>query len=252
MIRPMSKRIQSMFMMKAKFLALALIAILGVVNLSAQVPTLDPRAPYDKPVPLVTFEYTFDGANPPHYSLAVEAGGRASYRSDDTLPVTKGEESGTPYLVKFTMSRANADRIFDLVKSLNFLHADFEFHGGRIANMGSKTLAFKNGDIDNTTTYNYTQNANLQQLTSLFQSIGNTLEYGRRLQRLYRYEKLGLDAELKTMEEDAKRNYLAELQLDEPVLKQIAGDSSIMNISRRRAESILSKVPSEAAENGKR
>lgn len=234
----------------ARTIAVAILLLFSAA-LVAQVPVLDPRHPNDKPIPLATFEFTFAGAQPPHYSVAVEAGGRAAYRSDDQLPITKGEESGTPYLVKFVISRTNSDRIFELVKSLNYLKGDFEFHGGRIANMGSKTLTFKNGEAENSTTYNYTQNPTLQQLTSLFQGIGNTLEYGRRLARLYRYDKLGLDAELKSMEEDAKRNYLIELQLDEPILKQISGDASVMNISRRRADNILQKVPGEAAEAGK-
>lgn len=255
MIRSTDVRIQSIFRVERTFMFRQFVVALLLIastNLVAQVPTLDPRSPNDKPVPLVTFEYTFPGATPPHYGLAVEAGGRAAYRSDDTVPQTKGEESGTPYMVKFLISRTTSDRIFELAKSLNYLKGDFEFHGGRIANMGSKTLEFRNGEIDNTTTYNYTQNQNLQQLTALLQSISNTLEYGRRLQRLYRYDKLGLDAELKNMDEDAKRNYLAELQLDESILKQIAGDPSIMNISRKRAESILQKIPSESAESGRK
>jgi hypothetical protein len=243
-----------MFMVERSWMVrtIAVFALLvASVSLSAQVPVLDPRSPNDKPVPVVTFEFTFAGANPPHYGIAVEAGGRAAYRSDDTAPTTPGEASGTPYLVKFVISRSNADRIFELAKSLNYLKGDYEYHGGRIANMGSKTLTFKNGETENATTYNYTQNQNLQQLTTIFQGVANTLEYGRRLARLYRYDKLGLDKELRAMEEDTKRNYLAELQLDEAILKQIAGDASIMNISRRRADNILGKIPNESAESGK-
>ncbi len=268
MIRRSRARIESMLNMKSvlrttrmsvfavchlrrAFIAIALLLLSSVVLL-AQVPTLDPRSPNDPPVPLMTFEYTFLGATPPHYSFAVEAGGRAAYRSDDTPPLTTGEQTGVPYLVMFVISRPNADRMFELAKALNFLRGDYEYHGGRIANMGAKTLTFKNGEIENSTTYNYTQNPILQQLTTLFQGIENTLEYGRRLQRLYRYDKLGLDAELKTMEEDAKRNYLAELHLDEPILKQIARDPSVMNISRRRAESILTKIDGETTASGKK
>jgi hypothetical protein len=255
MIGGSRSRIQWMLTVERTFMTRTiLVAILLTFSFSlmAQVPTLDPRSPNDKPAPLVTFEFTLAGSSPPHYGLTVEVGGRAAYRSDDTVPATSGEESGAPYMTKFVISGGTADRIFDLAKSLNYLKGDFEFHGGRIANMGSKTLGFRNGETNNSTTYNYTQNQTLQQLTSLLQSISNTLEYGRKLQRLYRYEKLGLDAELKNMEEDAKRSYLGELQLDEPILKQIAGDASVMNITRRRAEGILQKIPSESAESGKR
>lgn len=216
---------------------------------SAQVPTLDTRSS-DKPAPIVSFEFTLDGANPPHYGVTVEAGGRAAYRGDDEVP-GKGAESGPPYLVKFLISRTNADRIFDLAKSLNYFQGDFEYRGGKVANMGAKVLTFKNGETEHSTSYNYSQNQNLQQLTSLFQGIANALEYRRRLERLYRYDKLGLDGELKAMEDELKRSYIAELQIDESILKQIVGDRSVMNITRRRAESILSKISSDSSESGK-
>lgn len=249
-----SPRIQSVFTMRASH-AIRLIAAAVLFTAAAssftQVPALDPRNLNDKPVPTVSFEFTLDGANPPHYGLTVEAGGRAAYRGDDQVP-GKGTENGTPYLIKFLVTRSTADRIFDLAKALNDFQGDFEFRGGRIANMGAKTLTFKNGEAEHTTTYNYSQNQNLQQLTSLFQGIANALEYRRRLERLYRYDKLGLDGELKAMEEDLKRNYIAELQIDESILKQIVGDSAVMNITRRRAESILAKIPStESSASGK-
>ncbi len=239
-----AERIQTMFTMKARQvvrLITAAVILTATTALLAQVPVLDPRTPNDPPAPIISFEYTLDGANPPHYGLTVEAGGRAAYRSDDEVPV-KGVESGTPFLVKFLISRATADRIFDLAKTLNYFQGDFEYRGGKIANMGAKTLTFKNGEIYHSTSYNYSQNQNLQQLTTLFQGIANALEYRRRLERLYRYDKLGLDGELKAMEDDLKRNYIAELQVDESILKQIVGDSSVMNITRHRAESILSKI----------
>ncbi len=219
-------------------------------SLLAQVPVLEPRTPTDKQPPIITFEFVFDGARPPHYAIAVESNGRAAYRSDDTVPVPTGDEA-LPYMVHFLMSSGNAQRIFELAKSLNYFQGDFDYRGGRVANMGAKTLTFKNGATEYKTSYNYSSNQNLQQLTTLFQGIGNALEYRRRLERLYRYDKLGLEAELKSMEDDVKRNYVAELQVDESILKQIVGDSSIMNISRRRAESILARISNETAEAGK-
>jgi hypothetical protein len=247
-------RIQRMLNMKASRAVRSIavfILLLTSASLLAQVPVLDPRSPNDPPVPTITFEFVLAGGNPPHYGLAVEAGGRAAYRSDDTVQVSTGPEAAVPYVVKFLISPANADRAFELAKALNYFDGNFDYRGGRIANMGAKTLTYKNGTIEHTTTYNYSQNQNLQQLTTLFQGIANALEYRRRLERLYRYDKLGLEAELKAMEEDLKRNYIAELQVDESILRQIAGDRSVMNITRHRAENILGKIPGETAEAGK-
>jgi hypothetical protein len=80
----------------------------------------------------------------------------------------------------------------------------------------------------------------IQQLTSLFQNVSATLEYGRRLSYYHRYQKLALDDELKHMEDQARRGELAELQAVQPVLQQIYDDSSVLNIVRARAQRIMS------------
>jgi hypothetical protein len=205
----------------------------------------------DAQPPIISFDFVLAGAQPPHYSISVEGSGKAAYRSDDELN-DQAKENGNPFLVKFIVSSQTAQRIFDLAKTLNYFKGDFEYHGGRVANMGAKTITFKNGDAQNTTTYNYSQNADLQQLTTVFQGISNALEYRRRLERLYRYDKLGLDAELKRMEDDVKRNYVAELQVDESILKQIASDPAIMNISRKRADALLTRIGNSPQESGKK
>lgn len=222
------------------------ILLVSAICVSAQAPNLNPNVPPEKQIPVVTFEFEMPGAVPPHYALTVEAGGASAYRSDQaptsgTKP-TASSDGETPYFLKFDISAATATKIFQLAKDLNFFRGDFEYHGGRVANMGAKTLTFKDGKQENSFTYNFTQNQQLQQLTSLMQGISASLEYRRQLEQLYRYEKLGLDEKLKQMESDANRGYLAELQVDEPILRKIAEDPTIMNISRRRAQKLLAKA----------
>jgi len=47
---------------------------------------------------------------------------------------------------------------------------------------------------------------------------------------------------LKRMEEAAKQNGLDEVQAAAPILKQIMADSSVMNVTRARAERLLAKA----------
>lgn len=238
-------------MSERKSYFLPFILMLLVTAGVAQTPVIEPRTSPDAQTPIVSFDFVFAGAQPPHYSLSVEGNGKAAYRSDDEL-TDQSKENGDPFLVKFIISPDTAQRIFDLAKALNYFKGDFEYHGGRVANMGAKTLTFKNGSAQNTMTYNYSQNADLQQLTTVFQGIATALEYRRRLERLYRYDKLGLEAELKRMEEDVKRNYVSELQVDESILKQISGDPSVMNISRKRADGLLARIGNESQTNSKK
>jgi hypothetical protein len=73
----------------------------------------------------------------------------------------------------------------------------------------------------------------------LFQGISATLEFGRRLAYYHRYQKLGLDDELKRMEDQARNGNLVELQVARPVLQEIYDDGSVMNVVRARAQRIM-------------
>ncbi|MGH9522488.1 MAG: hypothetical protein ACRD3E_08145 [Terriglobales bacterium] len=224
--------------------ALILFVLFGTLSLWAQAPNLNPQVPPEQQIPVVKFEFVLPGGNPPHYALSIEAGGAAAYRSDaepatGSTPGVGGEQ---PYFLKFDISHITADKIFALAKDLNFFQGDFEYHGGRVANMGAKTLTFKDGQRENSFTYNYSQNPQLQQLGSLLQGIASAVEYRRELEQLYRYEKLGLEDKLRQMENAVNSGYVADLGIDAPILRQIVNDHSVMNITRRRAEKLLAKA----------
>jgi hypothetical protein len=88
--------------------------------------------------------------------------------------------------------------------------------------------------------------AAVQELTELFQNMASTLEFGRRLEYYHRYQKLGLDEELKRMEEMANDNQLHELSAVAPVLQQIAEDNTVINPVRARAQRMLAKASAQA------
>jgi hypothetical protein len=226
---------------------LLLIAFLlaSVGSSLAQTPKLEPQT-QNPALPIVTFDFVLPGATPPHYSIAVEPDGKATYRGDEAP--RDGSVPMPPSYQQFTVSEPTRKQIFDLTMSLNCFKGDFEFHGSqRVANMGSKTLKCTYANRESQTTYNYSNNPQLQQLAVIFQNMGNTLQYGQRLEYLHRYDKLGMEAELKSMEEAAKNKRLAELQAVMPQLQQIVDDTSIMNVSRRRAEHLLQRIKANPA-----
>src|SRR5262249_45851953 len=87
--------------------------------------------------------------------------------------------------------------------------------------------------------YNFSPVAPVQQLTTLFQNVAATLEFGRRLEYFHHYQKLALDDELKKMEDLARRGELAEIQAVKPTLQGIYDDSSVLNVVRARAQRIM-------------
>ncbi len=79
----------------------------------------------------------------------------------------------------------------------------------------------------------------MQELTTLFQNISTTLEFGRRLDYYHHYQKLALEEELKQMEQMVKEKNLDELPAVAPILKTILADQSVMNVTRARAQRLL-------------
>jgi hypothetical protein len=203
------------------------------------------QSPNPPPVlPIVSFDFLLEGSVPPHYSVAVAPDGKATYRSEEAPAAAVPPQ---PYLHQFLVSDPTRARIFDLAAALQCFQGQFEYRGGRIANMGAKTLKCTWAGRESQTTFNYSTNLRLQELTTLFQNISNTMEHGRRLDYLQRYEKLGLEAELKFMEEQEKNKLLAELQAVAPQLERIVNDGSILNVTRHRAEHLLQVIKSNPA-----
>ena len=208
--------------------------ILMAVSLQAQVPDLHPEQKFT-PEPIVSFSLELPGSVPPYYSISVAGTGKAAYRAS-SVP---GNMEGEPYMLKFVISQPARTRIFELAKKLHYFKGDFAYHKGRLANTGIKTLYYTDEKTNNSTTYNYSANPAIQELTRLFQSISTTLEFGRRLQYYYDHQKLGLDDELKRMDQMAQDGELDELQAVAPILQKIASDPQVMHIDQAHARHLL-------------
>lgn len=228
----------------AGLLFFAVMLILSMAQ--AQTPDLNPDT-QGSPVPVISFDLVRPGVDPPHYSIAIESTGRAAYRAD---PAPDKEADGEPYFVKFTASEQTRERVFALAEQVNRFNGNFDYTKSRIADTGAKTLTYSVGHLptvlgqpvkgqQNQTTYNWSTNPAIQELTAIFQGISATVEFARRLDFERRFDKLGLDAELKRMEQMQKDGHLHEVQAVAPTLSAIADDFAVMRIARERAKRIL-------------
>ncbi len=201
----------------------------------------------------ITFTLDFPQSTPSHYEIVVDSSGKANYTSGMAKPEPRTDadsesasDSDQPYRYSFTITPATRERIFDLASRANYFSGEVDYKKHNIANTGEKTLTYKDGQRNGAVKYNYTANPAVQQLTTLFQQLSSTLEYGRRLEEDYHYQKLALDEQLKGMEQQAEQNGLAEVQAVAPILKKIAADSSVMNVTRARAQRLLSEAGTPA------
>jgi hypothetical protein len=198
---------------------------------TAQSPQLDVGQGADAPIiPMVKFEFQGSGVRLGQYAVSVDSTGSAAYESrlQDTT------ESGAPYSLRFTVSEKTRDRIFELARRADHFKGDFDYTKVRVADTGRKTLIYADPNGRNETTYNWSENQAVQELTRTFQGMANTIESGRRLEKLRRHDRLGIDAELRHMEDLARMQMLSELHIIAPILRSLLRDERVMRVSRQR------------------
>jgi hypothetical protein len=185
----------------------------------------------------VGFTLDFQGANPSHYEITVTSDGHGSYTSNGQLDQQSAPADPAP--LQFTVSENVRSQIFDLAKKSRYFAGKIDSGRKNIANTGSKVLTYKDPNHNSQATYNYSPVPAIEDLTTIFQGLSTTLEFGRRLTYFRKYQKLALDDDLKKMEQMQRENNLGDLQAIAPVLNDIANDASIMNVSRSRALRLL-------------
>ncbi len=219
--------------------------------------------PGSRPVakgPTVTFKFFSSQMHPARYEIKISADGSASYQSQDDGPVLNAEVPVNPayqpppdigdqedskelhgdiYRQSFQLAPALREKIFELAKAADYFQGDFEYRKHPIAFTGKKTLVYTANGKSTQTSYNWSDNQAIRDLTDIAMHISNTLEFGQRLAYEYRFEKLGLNQELTKMEEMASHGELAELHVLSPLLQQLANDVSIIHVARLRAARLL-------------
>jgi hypothetical protein len=220
--------------------------VLLLVSLASAQPAAAPAAVQ----PAVTFDFDWSQGIPwQAYSITVQADGSTHFQGTPAPDTATGGDTDL-FQQDFTMSEANRSKIFDLAKKLNYFQSDFDSHLKHIAQTGSKTLEYMSATPHGSTTYNWSQNADVQELTRLFLAIANTLDYGRKLSFQYRFDKLGMEARLKQLEDMRADHHVEELNAIAPILHKIADDPDMMHISRQAAQQLLRSMngPSQANE----
>lgn len=209
--------------------------VLACISL-AQAPDLEPGRE-GTPMPVVSFELNWQLADPHWYEISMGPTGRTTYKSQPKPAMN--DAAGDPFTIEFTATESTRERVFELAKQANYFKGNFEYKANNIAQTGKKTLRYKDANKQSETTFNYSTNPAITELTTLFQRMSSTMESGRRLSFSLRFDKLGVDDELKKLEQMKKMGSLVEVQALEPLLRKIIEDRSFMNVSRQRAQRLL-------------
>lgn len=187
--------------------------------------------------PTVTFTLDFPGSQPAHYAIHVPTAGNAHYQSSGRLDASPDVIDS--FAFDFPISTETRTRIFALAGRAGYFEKEVDSHRKNIAFTGKKVLRYTDARRTGEAVYNYSSNPAVQELTTLFQDLAATLEFGHRLDYDLRYQKLALNEDLKRMQEMKDSRMLTEVNAIQPILEKIVADQSVMNVARARAQRLL-------------
>lgn len=199
----------------------------------------------------VMFSFERPGLQVPRYHLEISENGLGSYGGEE-LPFSVDNSDTPPSPLpfdskRFYVSPGTVTKIYALARSLNQFTIPCASMAKNIADTGKKTLIYIHlPDVRNSCTYNYTDNKDVQAITGIFQNIAETLDEGRKLDYLHRYDRLGLDAELVSFSREVADGHAIELQTIAETLSSLAGDPEVMQRVRTRASALLTLVPTQS------
>lgn len=188
--------------------------------------------------PTVIFTYVLWSANPSQYAIAIDSTGAATYQSS---PISV-DRTGVPYSIRFQANDSTRRVVFNVTRNLDFFRGEFPVSVSSPQRDPVRTLAYRDLTFNNLLTYTDALDSDIQELTSIFEDISTTLEFGRRLTYFQQNQKSSLDSELAVMQKETELHHLRELQAIAPVLRGIEADQSVSEAARTSARALLSSL----------
>ncbi len=153
---------------------------------------------------------------------------------------TKGAGSGTAAEVPITVGAPLAKKLFAAVPLVRSQRCDG--HNKNIAQTGLKTLRYLQSGTVSECTYNYAADDRVNTATAVFEALAETMQYGERLSSKLRFDRLGLDGEMDSLQTALQQGRALEVGNIASVLASIQNDDRVMERVRRKATHLLANV----------
>lgn len=182
----------------------------------------------------ITFRKIFKSSYPEFVEIKIEQSGAGTY------DIRQLDDESNPS--QFEIGRELTKRIFDLAAKLrNFQGLDLDVHR-RIANLGEKTFRYEKSGSASEVKFNYTLDDSATQLLNIFEGLSRQESDLSNLQRVMRYDHLGVNDAVRQLETDYNENLLPEPERLLPSLDRVALDSTYIDIARQRARGLAAKI----------
>ena len=184
--------------------------------------------------PTLTFTKVLPGSEPEYIAIRVDSSGQGVFEGRSL----KDESDPKPLIFGKEVTR----RLFALTEELDYFRGLRFKSNKRIANLGEKTLIYRDSEREQKVVYNHSTNRSLRELGGLFERIANGQWHLAVLQHAVKFDRLGLATHLRDIKNDLEREAIADPQQLVPTLKQIASNPRLLNLAQSRAQKILESL----------
>lgn len=221
----------------------------ALANAQQQPAQIPPPKPFRPAVPTYSFSFERDGLPVHAYIIVVAQDGSGSYAGEE---VTQQQQHATdppattqPFGREFTVSPATAKKIAALAHDLHNFNVTCASKAKNVADTGKKRLSYMGLDGQGSCDYNYSENKSVEALTDIFEGLASTMDQGRHLEFLHRYDRLGLDDATLTLQQELTAGRALEVGTIAVTLRSIAADAEVMQRVRNRAKVLLASIPAD-------
>lgn len=210
---------------------------------ASQTTTSQNHSPGDIKTAEISFQFERPGLSVPRFNFLLREDGTGSYRAEQvekppTSTSMRGEEA--EHIDRaILLNPATVSKIFKAARELNYFNVTCASKAKNIADTGTKTLNYLGTDGHGSCVYNYSENKDVERVGETFIGIAYTLDEGRKLEFLHRYDRLGLDAEMAALAQEVEAGRALELETISQTLTTIANDTAVMQRVRLRATKML-------------
>ncbi len=175
----------------------------------------------------VSFHFEHVGMAVPVYTFTVHESGATEYQAGDTARTVR-------------LAPEFAAHLFAEVKGNGGFRGGCNSKARNLADTGTKTLTFAPvGGPPTSCTYNFSDSKTVTELTDTFLGMEFTLEAGQKLEHDHRFDRLGLDEEMRYLVEAAKDGRATGLSMIAPALHSLVNDMALIERVRTSAGKLL-------------
>jgi hypothetical protein len=179
----------------------------------------------------IVYSKSFPGSTPAFVEIDIDGSGNAEYKEapDDNQPL------------KFHLSEGDINEIFALAEKLERFSRPLEAPV-KVAFMGMKTYRFESGTEKHEVKFNFSEDVDAKLLQDWFERIAETEQHVITLERVAKYDKLGVNRALLLLESSYERKRLVAPEQLLPMLDRIAKNETYMHMARLRASALAVEI----------